>query len=138
MSSSDLGTGLTDPDSFFSRIFHYNDNDDYYNDGVDKERKAKMPPYHRAEVGMEARGQIDRNRSSVGKDPGRSPGGPGRHDNEDLHDYDGNLMIMIMMNIKLNSLVADHYLENDILWGSSDLDSLKDTKVAPWEDPTIK
>ena len=87
---------------------------------------------------MEARGQIDRNRSSVGKDPGRSPSGPGRHDNEDLHDYDGNLMIMIMMNIKLNSLVADRYLENDILWGSSDLDSLKDTKVAPWEDPTIK
>ena len=98
MSSSDLGTGLTDPDSFFSRIFHYNDNDDYYNDGVDKESKAKMPPYHRAEVGMEARGQIDRNRSSVGKDPGRSPGGPGSHNNEDLHDYNGDndKLIMIM------------------------------------------
>ena len=106
MSSSDLGTGLTDPDSFFSRIFHYNDNDDYYNDGVDKESKAKMPPYHRAEVGMEARGQIDRNQSSVGKDPGRSPGGPGRHNNEDLHDYIIIIMIMIMtmINIKLSSV----------------------------------
>ena len=87
---------------------------------------------------MEARGQIDRNRSSVGKDPGRSPGGPGRHNNEDLHDYDGNLMTMIMIKMivhnNIKCLVADRYLENDILWGSGDLDSLKDTEVAPWED----
>ena len=74
------------------------------------ESKAKMPPYHRAEVGMEARGQIDRNRSSVGKDPGRSPGGPGRHHNEDLHDYIMIIMIMITIkmivhnNIKLSSV----------------------------------